>query len=50
MTAGTVPVSAPLALAAMLAPELDPGYRRRVLKVMDWLPPSADPTSHGRTR
>ncbi|MBN9427500.1 MAG: class I SAM-dependent methyltransferase [Burkholderiales bacterium] len=33
-------------LAAMIAPELDPAYRRRVATVMRWLPPSADADSH----
>lgn len=33
-------------LAAMLAPELDPAYRRRVVRVMEWLAPSGDPSSH----
>jgi SAM-dependent methyltransferase len=37
-------LSGPLAvrLATMLAPELDPAYRRRVATVVEWLPPSAD--------
>ena len=33
-------------IAALLAAELDPGYRRRVATVMRWLPPSPEPDSH----
>lgn len=36
----------PARLAAMLAPELDPAYRRRVATVVGWLPPSAAEESH----
>ncbi|MGD9943174.1 MAG: class I SAM-dependent methyltransferase [Burkholderiaceae bacterium] len=33
-------------LAALIEPELDPAYRRRVATVMRWLPPSSEPDSH----
>lgn len=33
-------------IVQLLAPEIDPGYRRRVTTVMRWLPPSADAASH----
>jgi SAM-dependent methyltransferase len=36
----TLPAPLAARLAALLAPELDPAYRRRVATVVEWLPPS----------